>query len=147
MSGAAQDGPAGQGPPQSVLDALDASQRAFDALRTELLAMQAQVQAVEARTGQLEQFVEGLKPGAGGGEQHSEALRQLRELWQADNERALATLRCKDQLVPRHFALLELAAALLRHQVCALWSISHGVSRDISARRPFSPPFGRQPAN
>ena len=40
MSGAAQDGPAGQGPPQSVQSVLDAfqasQQRAFDALRTDL---------------------------------------------------------------------------------------------------------------
>ena len=104
MSGAAQDGPAGQGPPQSVqsvLDAFQAShQRAFDALRTDLVAM---VQAVEARTGQLELFVDGLKPGAGGGEQQSEALRQLRELWQADNERALATLRGELQQAEARF--------------------------------------------
>lgn len=103
MSGAAQDGPAGQGPPQSVLDALDAHQRAFDALRTELLAMGEKVQAVEARTGQLEQFVEDLKPGAGGGEQQSEALRQLSKLWQADNERALTTLRDELQQAEARF--------------------------------------------
>jgi len=104
MSGAAQDGPAGQGPPQSVQSVLDAfqasQQRAFDAMRTDLVAM---VQAVEARTGQLELFVDGLKPGAGGGEQQSEALRQLRELWQADNERALTTLRGELQQAEARF--------------------------------------------
>jgi hypothetical protein len=37
--------------------------------------------------------VEGLKPGAGGGEHQSEALRQLSELWQEGDERVLTTLR------------------------------------------------------
>ena len=59
--------------------------------------------AVEARTGQLEQFVEDLKPGAGGGEQQSEALRQLSKLWQADNERALTTLRDELQQAEARF--------------------------------------------
>ena len=54
MSGAAQEGPAGPGLPQSVL-------AAFDALRNELQAM---VQEVDARTEKLEQFAEGLKSGA-----------------------------------------------------------------------------------
>ena len=81
MGGAAQGGSA---VPASV-------EAAFNALRTELLAMvQTSVQAVDARTEQLEQFVEGLKSGAADPvvrEQHqSEALQQLEAKWQEGDE-------------------------------------------------------------
>ena len=97
MSGAAQAVPADQ--MQSIIEAVTRAVR--EQLQQQLLAEQlperARVDANDARTGELEQFAESLKPGAPDQVVRERQLyrdtQQLELDWQAGDERVLGELR------------------------------------------------------